>query len=399
MQQAFLPLQMGELRLKNRFIKAATYEGMTPGGVPTDGLIQHHGALAAGGVGLTTVAYCAVSEEGRTFENQLILNHESLPRLMDLTRAVHEQGGAAGLQLAHCGSFTKYQNRKRAPRAPSFCINTYGLFSGVMHAEEMSLSDMGEVTRDFAASATMAVEVGFDALELHFGHGYLLSQFLSPATNRRKDQYGGSIENRMRFPLEVLRAVRQAVGAHFPILAKVNMRDGIKGGLEIDDAIAFCRNLTTEGVHGIVLSGGFVNRNPFYLLRGERPLQGMVGVEKNWGQKLALLCFGPFLIHKIPFTELFFKEDACAIKEAIPEGRFILLGGIISSDNVKVAMDEGFAGVAMGRALIADPQLVQKWERERTGQSRCIACNQCVVEMDRNGVRCTLPTMSQREHP
>jgi 2,4-dienoyl-CoA reductase-like NADH-dependent reductase (Old Yellow Enzyme family) len=397
MQRAFLPLQIGQLLLRNRFLKAATYEGMSPGGVPTDKLIEYHATLAANGVGLTTVAYCAISEEGRTFENQLLLSAKSLPQLKRLTRAVHDKGGAASLQLAHCGSFTKYTKRHRRPRAPSFCLNTYGLLSGVPFADAMTTEDINDVVRDFAASATRAAEAGFDALELHFGHGYLLSQFLSPAINKRTDQYGGQIENRMRLPLEVLSAVRQAVGPEFPVLAKVNMRDGIKGGVEIDDAIVFCRRLTEEGIHGVVLSGGFVNRNPFFLLRGDRPLRGMIRVEHNWGQKLALMCFGPFLIHRLPFTEMFFHKDACQIKEAVPKGRFFLLGGIVSADNVKRAMETGFTGVVMGRALIADPELIADWSQDPSGRSQCIACNQCVVEMDRHGVQCTLPFADQRE--
>jgi len=248
---------------------------------------------------------------------------------------------------------------------------------------------MARVSEDFARAALLAVETGFDAVELHLGHGYLLSQFLSPATNRRRDAWGGSLENRLRLPVDVVRRVRAQVGARAAILAKVNLRDGFRGGLDLADAVEIARRLETEGVDALVLSGGFTSRTPFYLLRGGRPLRGMIAVEKSRVQKVALALFGPLFMKKYPFTEMFFLDDARAVRRAV-RMPLVLLGGIVSRDNLEIAMREGFDFVALGRALIHDPHLVAKLERGEVDRSGCNHCNECVVEMDRGGVRCVL---------
>ena len=389
-RRAFSPARLGALELRNRVIKTATYEGMSPGGAPSDALIRHHRDLAAGGVAMTTVAYCAVSPNGRTFEAQMYMREEIVPKLRELTDAVHAQGAAVSIQLGHCGDFSRNTTvPRRCSLGPSFRLNEYGLMSGVPFARAMTEADIAGVIEEFAAAAATVVRAGFDAVELHLGHGYLLSQFLCPATNRRRDAWGGSLDNRMRLPLAVLQRVRERVGAGFPILCKTNLRDGFRGGFELDESIELARRLEGAGVDAIVLSGGFTSKTPFYLFRGARPLKEMIEVEHNPLQKLSLRFFGRRVIKEYPFKEMFFLDDARAVRRAV-RVPLVLLGGILSLDNLETAMREGFDFVAMGRALIADPDLVNRMQRGAATRSRCISCNKCVAEMDRNGVRCVL---------
>jgi 2,4-dienoyl-CoA reductase-like NADH-dependent reductase (Old Yellow Enzyme family) len=253
----------------------------------------------------------------------------------------------------------------------------------------MTEQDIAATVEEFGVAAALAVEAGFDAVEIHLGHGYLLSQFLCPAVNRRRDQYGGSLENRLRLPVAVVQRVRSAVGAETAVLAKTNLRDGFAGGLEVEEAVGVARRLEREGVDGIVLSGGFTSRTPFYLLRGGRPLKQMIEVDPSRFQKLVLRCFGPFVVKAYPFEEMFFLEHARKVRAAV-RLPLVLLGGIVSLDNIETAMDEGFEFVAMGRALIADPSLIRDMERGGVQRTRCDSCNECVAEMDRGGVRCVL---------
>jgi 2,4-dienoyl-CoA reductase-like NADH-dependent reductase (Old Yellow Enzyme family) len=386
----FAPARLGPLALRNRVIKTATYEGMSPGGVPSDALLRHHRDLAAGGVAMTTVAYCAVSPDGRTFADQMHMHAGIVPPLRRLTDAVHAEGAAASLQLGHCGFFTR--NRAlgvRRPLAPSAVLNGYGIAAGLPFSAAMTEDDVARVTEEFGTAAALAVEAGFDAVELHLGHGYLLSQFLSPATNRRRDRFGGSLENRLRFPVAVVRRVRERIGHEHALLAKTNLRDGFRGGLEVDDAIGVAQRLEAEGVDAAVLSGGFTSRTPMYLLRGGRPLAGMIAVEESRLQKLALALLGPLLVKRYPFSETFLLAHARRVRAAV-RMPLVLLGGVVSRAGMETAMREGFDFVAIGRALIHDPAFVRKVERGEIERSGCTACNECMVEMDRGGVRCVL---------
>ena len=384
--RVFAPGRLGRLTLGNRVIKAATYEGMSPGGIPSDALLGFHRDLAAGGVAMTTVAYCAVSPAGRTFADQMTMREEIVPALRRLTDAVHAEGAAASIQLGHCGFFSKSRERGgRGPRGPSFTLNTYGLSAGMPFARAMTEDDIDRVIEDFGEAAARAVRAGFDAVELHLGHGYLLSQFISPATNRRRDRWGGSLDNRMRLPVAVL----GRVGPECAVLAKTNLSDGFRGGLELAEAIGVAERLEAAGVDAIVLSGGFTSRSPFYLFRGPAPLRSMIEVEKSRLARLVLRLVGPSFIRSYPFEEMFFLPEAREVRRAV-RVPLVLLGGILSLANMERAMDEGFDFVAMGRALIADPDLVRRMRRGDMARSRCISCNECVAEMDRGGVRCVL---------
>jgi len=390
MQKAFTPIKLRNLTLRNRFIKTATNEGMWTNGLPSPQLAAHHARLAQGGIGLTTVAYGAVHPDGRTNETQMYMRPEVVPGLKMLTDEVHRHGGAASIQLTHCGFFTN--NRLvtgKRPIGPSCIINNYGLLSGIFFSRPMTNDQLLMTKSDFLRSAQLAIESGFDAIELHMGHGYLLSQFLSPHTNRRKDEYGGSLENRMRFPLEVVDSVRKAIGEDIPILCKINLSDGFKGGLEIGEAVEFAKKLEQAGVDALVLSGGFTSKTPFYLMRGDVPLREMIRAERQIRHKAAFAVFGRFIIGKYEFSENFFMPLAVKIRQAV-KMPLAYLGGVVSAEGIEQVFAEGFDMVAIGRALIHDPDFVLSVAKDPHHISLCNHCNICVAEMDRGGVKCVL---------
>ncbi|MEM7104789.1 MAG: NADH:flavin oxidoreductase [Bacteroidota bacterium] len=390
MPNAYSPITLRALQLRNRFVKTATYEGMCDNGRPTQKLIDFHARVAKGQIGLTTVAYGAVNPTGRTHQDQMYMHEGVIPDLKKLTIAVHNNGGKASIQLTHCGFFTKNTSVPgKRPLAPSKVFNEYGALSGIVFSKAMTLKDLEQTSNDFANAASIAQKAGFDAVEIHMGHGYLLSQFLSPKINKRKDNYGGSLENRLRFPLEVIAKVRQTVGEGFPIICKINLSDDFKGGLVLEEAVQVAINLEKAGVDALVMSGGYTSKTPFYLLRGEVPLKGMMSVEPQLTQKLAVALFGPFIIKKYPFTENFFLQQAKQIRAAV-KMPLIYLGGVVSKQGIEDIMSAGFDMIAIGRALIHDPDFILNIQSGKTKISPCNHCNQCIVEMDKNGVRCVL---------
>ncbi len=383
--RAFSPVQLGPLRLRNRFVKSATYEGMTPGGRVSPALVEHHAEMARRGVALTTIAYGAVQPQGRTFGDQLLITPDA--GLERVAAAVHAQGGAVSLQLAHCGGFSKLVGGR--PAGPSSGWNAYGLAYGVPRIRGMTQADIERTTHAYARAAVIARDAGVDALELHCGHGYLLSQFLSPVFNRRRDRWGGDLQSRLRFPLAVVQAIRQAVGNDVALLVKMNLDDGVARGASVEDAVVIAQALQAAGVHALVPSGGLVQRSAFYLLRGEVPIAQMVAVEKSALQRAAMRFFAPFLVRPFPYAPAFFMELAQRVQSAvdIPVG---LLGGVDSADVVDRALGQGFGFVVLGRALLADPDFIERMRAGERVVSRCTHCNQCVAQMDRDGVRCVL---------
>ncbi|MBC7172613.1 MAG: NADH:flavin oxidoreductase, partial [Polyangiaceae bacterium] len=273
-------------------------------------------------------------------------------------------------------------------QGPSVGFNAYGALKGMPITRAMTEADIDRTVEEFATAAVCAYEAGFDAIELHLGHGYLLSQFISPAINHRRDAYGGSLENRMRFPLRVVEAVRRAVGPDAPVFAKMNLDDGIKGGLHVEEAVEAAKALEAGGISALVLSGGLVAKSALYLLRGERPLREMIEVETNPLQKVAIAGFGPLVIPKTPFEPLFFLPMAKEVRAAV-RCPLVYLGGATELEQLRQVREAGFEMIAMGRALIHDPMLIAKFESGEAARSACTPCNICITEMDRpGGVAC-----------
>lgn len=388
MKLAFTERKLGMVSFKNAFIKTATYEGMFDEGMPNQKLIEHHVDMAKGGVALTTVSYGAVSPEARTFQDQMYVHDESVKKLGELADQVHAAGGKVSMQLTHCGYFSKNKGFKR-PLAPSRVFNEYGVLSGIVFSKAMSKKDMDKCSNDFAQAALKLKMVGFDAVEIHMGHGYLLSQFLSPWTNKRKDEYGGSLENRARFPLEVLRNVRTKVGPDFPILVKLNLSDGFRGGFDLEDCKYMAGELEKNDCSALKLSGGFTSRSPFYLMRGDIPRKGMIQNGDSFAEKATMALFAPFIVKKFEFQPNFFLAQAKEIRKTV-KMPLVYLGGVDSKQGIEEILEAGFEFIALGRPLIHDPNFLLKLQSGEIEKTECNRCNECVVEMDRGGVRCTL---------
>jgi len=392
MARVFEPVRLAGLTLRNRLKKAATFESRSPGGVPSAALADFHAQVAAGGTALTTVSYCAVSTDARTFENQMYMHEGISGELRRLSVAVHAQGGAIAGQLAHCGAFTRLRPvRSRRPKGASARLNDYGVLAGIPFADAMGTADFEALLADYASAARILVGAGFDALEIHMGHGYLLSQFISPATNKRRDEYGGTLANRLRLPLRALDAVRKAVGDQVPLIAKINLADGFKGGLETDESVEACKLLARAGIDAIEMSGGFVSKTPMYLFRGANPIDYVIKGEANPLFRAMLRLVGRRVFRSDPFTELFFLDQARRVRAAV-DVPLIYLGGATSAQGIhRAIVTEGFDLVSIGRALLHDPYFTQALRTNPGHVSPCNHCNACVGTIGQpEGTRCLI---------
>ena len=388
-RHVFEPLTIGPLTLRNRIIKSATNEGMAPQGIPSRQLVKLHEALAQGGVGMTTLAYCSVSPDGRTLPGQIVLDASTVPHLRALTDAVHRHGAAASAQITHGGCFTFLRERSTPrPLSSSGGFNKVGLMSGMWRKQAMTEADMTQVTRQFVQGAELARAAGFDAVELHMGHGYLLSQFISPLYNRRRDSYGGSLENRLRFPLRVLRAVLEAVGNDLAVICKYSITDGVRGGNTAQDGAAIARLLEAAGAHLLVLSAGMNVESITTLFGSSFPKENRVKAGNPLiGMAMALQRLKE---PEVVFRELYLLEHARKVRAAV-KLPLAYLGGVSSLEGIERAMAEGFDAVAMGRGLICQPDFVNRLSQGLSRHSGCTACNRCVAMMyTPGGTSCVL---------
>ena len=391
LEKLLSPTKLNGLELPNRVIKAATFEGMTENGGPGDRLIEFHRAMAEGGVGMTTLAYCAVEADGKVKDNMMHMHEAIRPRLERFTRVMHEAGTRVSGQMAHCGGFSQNSNlQKKRPLGPSFALNLGGLPYGVPFVGAMQQSDIDHVVQCFHDAALLMKSTGFDALELHFGHGYGLSQFISPKTNRRTDQYGGSLVNRMRFPLMVLETVRKAVGDDFPLLGKMGLFDGVKGGLKIEEAVEVAAMLDKGGVDALIPSGGTSSMNPMLMFRGDSIITGMLETETNPLMKLGLRIMGPFMFKDYPYEELYFLDGAKRVRDRV-DCKLVYIGGATTVESLEAVIRE-FDFVQLGRGLIKDPAMVNHLREESTGYvNGCTHCNICAGLIGHpEGIRCVL---------
>ncbi len=380
------PTRLGPLALRNRIVKCATYETRAADGLVTDALVDWHREIAAGGVAMTTLAYCSVAADGRTFKDQIVMRPAAAPGLARFAAAMHAEGAKAAIQIGHAGWFADPKATGTRPLGPS------GTFS--LHAQRfaraMSLADLDRIERDFATAARIAVDAGFDGIEVHVGHGYLLSQFLSPYNNKRRDEYGGGLENRARFPRRIVRAVREAAGRAVAIWAKLNMEDGFASGLRSDDGIAVARLLEADGaLDGLQLTGGHTTKTPMFLMRGASPLVELFGRERNPVRRIALRVGATLLMRNYPFEEAFFLPLARRFRAAV-RLPLMLLGGVNEQATMEAALDEGFELLALGRALIRQPDLVRRIEAGDFDGSLCTHCNRCVAYVGHAPTRCPL---------
>ncbi|MFO0693822.1 MAG: NADH:flavin oxidoreductase [Polyangiales bacterium] len=378
------PAKLGPITLRNRVIKAATFEGMTPDALVTDALIEYHRRPAAGGVGMTTVAFCAVSPEGRTEGRQLWMRKEAVPGLRRLADAVHAEGAAVSAQLGHAGPVSDASSTGLEALAPGRAFNPLSMKS----ARAATADDIARITKAFADAAKLAIESGFDAVELHFGHNYFASSFLSPLLNRRDDAYGGSLANRARVPLGIARAVRDAVGDRIAVLAKLNMRDGIPGGFDVEESLEVARWIERDGsIDALELTAGSSYFNPMYLFHGDVPIREFAANFRP-ALRFGFLAFGWAFLRKYPYRDAYLLDLARKFRAEL-DMPLVLLGGITSRESMDLAMREGFQYVAMARALLREPDLIRRIEADRSKLSLCTHCNRCMATIY-TGTRCPL---------
>jgi 2,4-dienoyl-CoA reductase-like NADH-dependent reductase (Old Yellow Enzyme family) len=380
---AFESGQLGPITLRNRIIKAATFEGATPRGQVTDALIEYHVKVAAGGVGMCTVAYLAVSPEGRTARSCIVLGDETVEGLRRLTDAIHAEGAKAAAQVGHAGPVANARSNRLPALAPSRHIGMTGNL-----AREATEADIARITADYLHGAEVCVQAGFDAIEVHLGHNYLLSAFLSPKLNKRRDSWGGSLENRARFARQVVAAVRAGAGDKVAVTAKLNMADGVPGGLWLDESIPVAQMLEADGhLDALELTGGSSLSNPMYLFRGEAPLEEF-GATLRGPLKAGFKVLGSRFMPSYPFEEAFFLPYARQFREALTMP-LILLGGVNRLGTIERAVELGFPFVAMARALLREPDLIKKMEDGSSTEALCIHCNKCMPTIY-SGTRCVL---------
>jgi 2,4-dienoyl-CoA reductase-like NADH-dependent reductase (Old Yellow Enzyme family) len=370
----FTPAKLGPVTLRNRIIKAATFEASTPAALVTDDLITYHRLPAAGGIGMTTVAYCAVSPGGRTDGWQLWMRPEAVPGLRRLTDAIHAEGAAISAQIGHAGPVANSRTNKAKAYAPVRFFNPLSM----RFARKATADDIDDITAAHANAARLAIESGFDAVEIHLGHNYLASSFLSPLINRRTDEFGGSLSNRAKVARGLVRAVRDAVGDRIAVTAKLNMSDGVRGGISLDESLQTARWLEEDGgLDALELTAGSSLLNPLYLFRGDAPIKEFAGAFKpplSWGIRMT----GKKFLREYPYREAYLMDQAKQFRAEL-KMPLILLGGITNRDTMDLAMAEGFDFVAMGRALLAEPDLINRIKDDGTVRSACTHCNKCMA--------------------
>ena len=377
------PATLGPIALRNRTVKAATFEGRTPDGQVTQELIDYHLAVAEGGIGLTTVAYLAVAPEGRTHREQVVVGPGTESGLARMADAIHAAGARIAGQVGHAGPVANGRSNGAHAIAASRMPSPLSM-QMVRSATE---ADLTRVTGAYVAAARTLVRAGFDVLELHMAHSYLISSFLAPALNRRKDRWGGPLDHRARLARQVARAVREEVGDAVAVTAKVSLSDGFKGGVTLQDSIALLGLLEQDGtLDAVQLSGGSSLMNPMYLFRGDVPADEFAAsmpAPVRWGMKTPV---GRSFLKTYPFEEGYFREKALEVRAAtsIP---LMLLGGINRLDTMQQAMADGFEYVAMGRAVLREPDLVNRLVAGEATRGVCIHCNRCMPTIY-DGTRC-----------
>lgn len=350
---------IGKMEVKNRFVRSATWEGMaTDEGAPTPKLIKTMADLAEGQVGLIITSHAYVNPEGQAGPWQLGIYEDAMvPGLKEMTEAVHEQGAKIAVQIAHAGAFGF---RQLSPGPVRVVSDFEGVSKGPV--SELTAEDIGSLAADFGKAAARAREAGFDAVQIHSAHGYLLSQFLSPYFNRRKDNYGGPIENRVKAHLQVYKAVRDAVGEDYPVFVKMNCSDFAEGGLEPGDSLKAARMLVDAGLDAVELSGG--------LLTSKKLSPSRKGINS-------------------PDKEAYFAEHAAVFKKTLGVP-LILVGGIRSFERAEGVVKEGVADfISMSRPFIREPGLVKRWKQGDRTPARCVSDTLCIKPaMEGKGIYC-----------
>lgn len=385
----FTPAKIGPIELRNRTIRSAAFEGMATDNNPTQMLRDYHVSVAKGGVGMTTLAYASVTRNGLSFKSQLWMRPEIVPSLREITDDIHAAGAKASVQLGHCGNMS---HKSTAGEIPLGASTGFNLYSPTL-VRGMKADELAPMARAFGDAVRTAKDAGFDCVEIHAGHGYLISQFLSPYTNHRRDEFGGSLDNRMKFMRMCMEEVMKAANGEVGVLVKTNMRDGFRGGIEIEEGIKIAQELEQLGADALVLSGGFVSKAPMYVMRGPMPIKSMTYYMTPWWLKYGVKMAGRFMIPTVPYTETYFLDDAREFRREL-KLPLVYVGGCSTRAGIDKVLSEGFEFVQMGRALLRCPDFVNRMAagEEAAGcdhvnyciarmYSREMACHQCVGDV------------------
>ncbi len=396
----FTPVKIGPVTLRNRVIRSAAFENMAYGNSPSQDLYDYHVAVARGGVGMTTLAYASVNRSGLSFDGQLWMRKEIVPGLRRITDAVHAEGAKCSIQLGHCGNMT---HRATCGCMPVGASSGFNLYSPTF-VRGLRKDELDSLVEDFGRAVDLAREAGFDCVEIHAGHGYLISQFLSPYTNHRRDEYGGSLENRMRLMRRVIKCVLEHAGNDIGVIVKMNMYDGFRRGMKREECLEVAKELERLGVHAIVLSAGFVSKAPMAVMHGAMPIKTLayyMDWKKFWWLKALLFFFGRIMIPTVPYKDAYFLEDAKVFRKAVSLP-LIYVGGLTSLPKMEEVLSEGFQGLQVARALVHDTDFVSKL---RSGEQKCSGCahsNYCIGRMYTLEMKCNrcvenLPARLRRE--
>ena len=350
------------MTLRNRLVRSATWEGMCEqDGRPTEKLNNWYRDLAQGGTGLIISGYTYVRPEGQQMPCKMAIYTDDFARdFENLTSAVHDAGGKIAVQLVHAGGQANAKAIGRQPLAPS----AVKVDQFPEKPSELTNDEIDDIVAAFAEGARRAKAWGFDAVQLHGAHGYLINQFLSPHTNRRTDEYGGDVDNRCRFMLEVYRKVRDTVGPDYPVLIKLNAADNLDGGLEIDDGIYAAKKLADAGIDAIEISTGTKASGK------DNPARTKI---------------------KTPEKEAYNLEPARKVKAAVG-CPVMVVGGFRSYEIAEKAIsDDGMDYIAMSRPLIREPNLANRWRLGDRSPATCISCNSCFGPgLEEGGIYCVI---------
>lgn len=361
MARVFEATEINGLRLENRLVRSATWEGMADdGGSITPRLIRIYEELAEGGVGLIISSYMYVCPEGKQNIGQIAIHDDRfVPGLRRIAEAVHARGGRIVGQIVHCGG----QADPRVSGLPTVAPSDVESPGYRTVPEALNRDQIQEITEAFVLAAARLKEAGFDGVQLHGAHGYLLSQFLSPLRNRRSDHYGGSLGNRARFALEVYSAIRKAVGSGFPVMIKSNSSDFLEGSTTEEDSTYLAKLLAEAGIDSIEVSGGTPGSGP---LGAARP--DITSLE----------------------AEAYFYPQAQTLHRVVPKVPLMLVGGIRSLEKVEEVLAQGTVDYfSMSRPLIREPALPKRWKEGDTRRAECKSCLGCFRPARKGeGIRC-----------
>ncbi|NTW69286.1 MAG: NADH:flavin oxidoreductase [Chlorobiaceae bacterium] len=390
----FEPAHIGGISVRNRFIRSATHEGMADtDGAPLESLEKLYLRLAKGGAGAIVTGYAGVLPQGRSsFPGMLMMHSDALiPAYRRLVEAVHREGAALIIQLAHCGAQTRSAVTGMRTVAPSPVRDRY--FS---EEEPMALTEQGirAIINAFVDAAVRAQAAGFDGVQLHLAHGYLLAQFLSGYTNRRRDSWGGSLVNRFRIVLEIIVRIRQRLG-HYPVLAKMNGYDGMPGGMRPDEAVKIAMMLEASGCSAVEISSGTVSEGLAIMRGPEMPTDALLKAN-NFKLDALPKWLRPMIARILPLISpespkpyhLYNLEVASAIKKAVSIP-VMAVGGIHTLEDASKTIADGDADfISMSRPFINDPSIVRKFEEQSQNASRCTMCNHCAIMIEKEPLRC-----------